>query len=207
MEEDEDGGDRRDESEEWMGPGQCRSELLAAHPSTGAELPAGQRDAGAARGSETFPPHPETGRSRNPTGNFAPMEPLTWPWCRVLHQCQLHPFCVPAPSPCPGGKAERGSHRKAEQTQWGCTCLGRSRWDALAPFDPHQWSPILLLLQGSGFGWDLGLGSVPPSWGRRCSLQAPGPSWSSLECPWAEPLPPPALFAQWLRVNLCLGQG
>lgn len=38
---------------------------------------AGQRDAGAERGCEMFPPRPETGGSRNPTGNLVPMEPLT----------------------------------------------------------------------------------------------------------------------------------
>lgn len=38
---------------------------------------AGQRDAGAERGCEMFPSRPETGGSRNPTGNLVPMEPLT----------------------------------------------------------------------------------------------------------------------------------
>lgn len=105
------------------------------------------------------------------------------------------PCCVPTPRPPPG------STKWARHREWGPTCPGSSRWGALAPFpaDPCWWSPFLV--RGRGLLW----GSVPPSWGRRCSLQAPAPSWTSLllGCPRAEPLPPPALLSQRLRTGLC----
>lgn len=90
-----DGGGGKEESERWKGPGQRRSELSVARSGAGMEPPAGQKDARAEQGHEMFPPCPETGRSRNPTGNLAPMEPLTWPWYGVLQPChpagQVHP--------------------------------------------------------------------------------------------------------------------
>lgn len=122
-----DGGGGKEESERWRGLGQCRSDLSAAHPSAGTELLAGQRDAGAERGHEMFPPCPETGGSRNPTGNLAPMELLTWPWYGAPQPCrptgQVHPTgtageeggtagtpLCPSPLPLPWGGQKGGSH-------------------------------------------------------------------------------------------------
>lgn len=57
-----------------MGTGQCRLQISAVSPSAGTELLAGQRDTRAERGQAVFPPHPEMGGSRNPTGNPALIE-------------------------------------------------------------------------------------------------------------------------------------
>lgn len=50
---------------------------------------------GAEQGCEMFPPHPETGGNRNPTGNLTPMEPLTWPWYGALRRAVLPARCIP----------------------------------------------------------------------------------------------------------------
>lgn len=147
--------------------------VTAVCPGTGMEQPAGQRDAGAEQGHEMFPPHPETGQSRNPTGNLAATEPLTWPWYRVLRPGVSPARCIPLatrarghrrdPSVCqhlllPRQESERHSPGKAEQTPRGHTCPGSSPRSASAHFlaEPCRWPLLLLLCWGSGSGRALG---------------------------------------------------
>lgn len=78
------------------------------------EPPAGQRDSRVRGGREVFPPHPETGGSRNPTGNLAPAEPPSQavvcsgsaaPPARCI---PWGPRCVPAPRPAWGAQSGSG---------------------------------------------------------------------------------------------------
>lgn len=170
--------------------------VSAVCPGTGTERPAGQRDAGAEQGHEMFPPCPETGRSRNPTGNLAATKPLTWPWYSALRPGVPPARCIPLAAPARGhrrdpsvcqpllspwreaerqppgeGRANPAGSYLSRELSWGCLCpfSGRTLAVASAP------ASALGLGVWLGFGVRLELGAAVPE-----EETFPAGSWSVL---------------------------